>query len=50
MVTPKKASAKESAPSAKPLWQKLFIKGGTLLPMHAPAVDDARSAMRFRKA
>jgi hypothetical protein len=33
----KKTAAKKSAPSTKPLWQKLFIKGGTALLVNAPA-------------
>jgi hypothetical protein len=38
MPTPKKASAaKKPAPSTKPLWQKLFIKGGSVLLVNAPA-------------
>jgi len=32
-----KASSKKPAPSTKPLWQKLFIKGGTVLLVNAPA-------------
>jgi hypothetical protein len=36
MVAQKKAAGKKAAPSTKPLWQKLFIKGGTVLLMHAP--------------
>jgi len=36
----KKSAAKKPAPSAKPLWQKLFIKGGTVLLMNAPAGYD----------
>ncbi len=33
----KKAPPKKPAPPSKPLWQKLFIKGGTVLLMNAPA-------------
>jgi hypothetical protein len=33
----KKAPSKKPAPSTKPLWQKLFIKGGTVLLVNAPA-------------
>ena len=33
----KKSAAKKPAPSTKPLWQKLFIKGGTVLLMNAPS-------------
>ena len=32
----KKSAAKKPAPSTKPLWQKLFIKGGNVLLMNAP--------------
>jgi hypothetical protein len=32
-----KAPSKKPAPSTKPLWQKLFIKGGTVLLVNAPA-------------
>jgi hypothetical protein len=32
----KKAASKKPAPSTKPLWQKLFIKGGTALLVNAP--------------
>ena len=32
----KKAPSKKPAPSTKPLWQKLFIKGGTVLLVNAP--------------
>ena len=37
MPANKKAPSKKPAPSAKPLWQKLFIKGGTVLVINAPA-------------
>lgn len=37
MPTQKKSAAKKPAPSTKPLWQKLFIKGGTVLLMNAPS-------------
>jgi hypothetical protein len=33
----KKAPSKKPAPSTKPLWQKLFIKGGTVLLVNAAA-------------
>jgi len=33
----KKVPSKKPAPSTKPLWQKLFIKGGTALLVNAPA-------------
>ena len=36
----KTAAAKKPAPSTKPLWQKLFIKGGTVLLVNAPAGYD----------
>ena len=36
----KTAAAKKAAPSTKPLWQKLFIKGGTVLLVNAPAGYD----------
>jgi len=35
-IRKKAASAKKPAPSTKPLWQKLFIKGGTALLVNAP--------------
>ena len=37
MPANKKAPSKKPAPSTKPLWQKLFIKGGTVLLVNAPA-------------
>ena len=37
MPAQKKSAAKKPAPSTKPLWQKLFIKGGTVLLMNAPS-------------
>ena len=37
MPANKKAPSKKPAPSTKPLWQKLFIKGGTALLVNAPA-------------
>ena len=37
MPAQKKSAAKNLAPSTKPLWQKLFIKGGTVLLMNAPS-------------
>jgi hypothetical protein len=37
MVARKKAAGKTTTASAKPLWQKLFIKGGTVALVHAPA-------------
>lgn len=38
----KKAStAAKPAPSTKPLWQKLFVKGGTVLLANAPAGSEA---------
>ena len=40
----KKAAATRPAPSAKPLWQKLFVKGGTVLLMNAPAGYDGMFA------
>ncbi len=40
MVAEKKVSGKKAAASTKPLWQKLFIKGGTLALVHAPAGYD----------
>ena len=36
----KTTAAKTPAPSTKPLWQKLFIKGGTVLLVNAPAGYD----------
>ena len=36
MPAQKKSAAKKPAPSTKPLWQKLFIEGGTVLLMNAP--------------
>ncbi len=36
MPANKKAPSKKPAPSTKPLWQKLFIKGGTALLVNAP--------------
>ena len=36
MPAEKKIASKKPAPSTKPLWQKLFIKGGTVLLMNAP--------------
>ena len=42
MPAKKKApAAAKPAPSTKPLWQKLFVKGGTVLLMNAPAGYDA---------
>jgi hypothetical protein len=41
--TPKKSAAKKAPgptkplPSTKPVWQKLFVKGGTVLLLNAPA-------------
>ena len=40
MPAQKKSAAKKPAPSTKPLWQKLFIKGGTVLLMNAPSGYD----------
>ena len=40
MVAQKKVSGKKASASTKPLWQKLFIKGGTVLLMQAPAGYD----------
>ena len=40
MIAKKKASAKKPSASAKPLWQKLFVKGGTVALVHAPAGYD----------
>ena len=40
MPAQKKSVAKRPAPSTKPLWQKLFIKGGTVLLMNAPSGYD----------
>ena len=40
MPAQKKSAAKTPAPSTKPLWQKLFIKGGTVLLMNAPSGYD----------
>ena len=37
MPDDKKAPSKKPAPSTKPLWQKLFIQGGTVLLVNAPA-------------
>ena len=37
MVAQKKAASKKAPPSTKPVWQKLFIKGGTLALVGAPA-------------
>ena len=37
MPANKKAPSKKPAPSTKPLWQKLFIKGGTALLVNVPA-------------
>ncbi|HEY5414830.1 MAG TPA: hypothetical protein VIK41_08410 [Gemmatimonadaceae bacterium] len=37
MPANEKAPSKKPAPSTKPLWQKLFIKGGTVLLVNAPA-------------
>ena len=37
MPANRKAPSKKPAPSTKPLWQKLFIKGGTVLLANAPA-------------
>ena len=37
MPAQKKSAAKKPALSTKPLWQKLFIKGGTVLLMNAPS-------------
>ena len=34
---PQTPAGKKPAPSTKPLWQKLFIKGGTALLVNAPA-------------
>jgi hypothetical protein len=36
MVAQKKASGKTASASTKPLWQKLFIKGGTVALIGAP--------------
>ena len=36
MPAQKKTSSKKPAPSTKPLWQKLFIKGGTVLVVNGP--------------
>ena len=40
MPVQKKAAAKKPTPSAKPLWQKLFVKGGTVALVGAPAGYD----------
>ena len=40
MPANKKTTAKKPAASTKPLWQKLFIKGGTVLLVNAPAGYD----------
>jgi len=40
MAAQKKAAGKKASASTKPLWQKLFIKGGKVLLMHAPAGYD----------
>lgn len=37
MVAQKKAASKKASPSTKPVWQKLFIKGGILALVGAPA-------------
>ncbi len=37
MVAQKKAASKKAAPSTKAVWQKLFIKGGTVALMSAPS-------------
>lgn len=37
MPANKKVPSNKPAPSTKPLWQKLFIKGGTVLLVNAPA-------------
>ena len=55
-----KAPSKKPAPSTKPLWQKLFIKGGTVLlgalaksfglqPVSLVAIDDTWSALRVKR-
>jgi hypothetical protein len=40
MVAQKKASDKKTSASTKPVWQKLFIKGGTVALIGAPAGYD----------
>ena len=40
MSVEKKAAAKKPAPSTKPLWQKLFVKGGTVALIAAPTGYD----------
>jgi hypothetical protein len=36
MAVQKKAATKKPSPSTKPLWQKLFVKGGTVALVAAP--------------
>ena len=36
MPANKKPAGKKPAPSTRPLWQKLFVKGGTVLLVNAP--------------
>ena len=40
MPAQKKTSAKKPSASTKPLWQKLFVKGGTVALVQAPAGYD----------
>jgi hypothetical protein len=40
MVAQKKVAGKKASASTKPLWQKLFIKGGTVALVQAPAGYD----------
>ena len=40
MVAQKKAASKKPAASTKPVWQKLFVKGGTVALIAAPAGYD----------